>query len=193
MGRRDGKEGRIMSDDHFSRLVCPNPDGQRTGFVETRQPQRGAQGATALSGQVAVTRARDCAGVFSSVPLLLDDDLELGTIAYGSRRVFLLLPGVHTVAVEDAWCGSPPYKVEVRPGETVELEVSIRWRGLLWCLSLLTVFLLPGRAYVIRTAPRQEDRRPYQPLWEAVRVGVGMVLSLAISLALVILVATLLE
>jgi hypothetical protein len=85
---------------------------------------------------------------------------------------------VHSLSLEMDWCNSPPYQVEVRPGELVELEGGARWRGFLWWWgNMFAPFILPGWVFVIRPAVDRGARPRFQCLWEGVHVVAGIVFS----------------
>jgi hypothetical protein len=129
------------------------------------------QGATMLSA-VALTRARDCYGVFNSIHLFIDGE-EVGTVHYGCRKVFHLTPGAHSLWFRMDWFRSSPYEVTISPGELIELEASLRWRGFAQCLSAFAIFIIPGRVFVVRPAPDPEATDPDEDLWECLRVIFG--------------------
>jgi hypothetical protein len=139
-----------------------------------------------------LTRAPDYFASLRSIRLLIDEEHEVGAVSYGCRRVFGLAPGVYSLSVEMDWCRSRPCDVEIRPGELVELEASLRWRGLLLWLSLCTTFLLPGRAFVLRPVHRPEARVGRHDLWEGAGAVAGFGFFLCLVFSLVVLVAWLL-
>jgi hypothetical protein len=176
-----------MSDQDLSYLPDPNPDTFAAGarpLAEARRAPLATEVAAGLSGAVALTRAWDCCGICRSIRLFIDEEQAVGAVGYGCRRVFYLAPGAYSLSVEMDWCCSRPYDVEIRPGELVELEASLRWRGLLWWLSPFVTFIFPERLFVIRPVHRPEDRSLHRGLWEGVRVvaGAGFVLCLVFSL-----------
>jgi hypothetical protein len=132
---------------------------------------------------VALTRARDGCGSARSIGVLIDDQM-VGEVPYGYRFEFPLVPGKHAVSVKMDWCGSPAYEVNLRPGEMVELEGSIRWRGFWWLLSPLHGLLKPRQMFVVRPAPDPKDVWAYQALWEGICVHLSIV---AIFLSMLLL------
>jgi hypothetical protein len=126
---------------------------------------------------IALTRARDGCGIMRSIGVFIDDQM-VGEVPYGCRYEFPLLPGRHSVSVKMDWGRSHAYEVNLRPGEMVELEGCIHWRGFWWLLSLLAGFLRPRQMFVIRPAPHPKDVWAYQALWEGVCgwLGTGAVL-----------------
>jgi hypothetical protein len=152
----------------------------------------GAEDFVLSTGAVAVTRARDWFGIFRCIKVLLDEDEhELGAVPYGERRVFHLPAGVHSLSIGMDWCRSLPYEVEVRPGHLVELEGSIRWRGFLFWLGTFAMFILPGRAFVIRPLAGRGGTH-LKSLWEGVRVVVGIVVFFGLCLLLLLLFSSIL-
>jgi hypothetical protein len=178
-----------MSDD--SHLVRSSLDERRAGFVEAWQLPDSTTGATGLSGSVALTRTPDYFGLWRSDRLFLDEEHELGAVPYGRRGVFFLPPGHHSLSVEMDWCSSPPYEIDVRPGELVELEASIRWRSLLWCLGLFTMVIMPGRFFVLRPTAGREGRPKRHDWWECLGMVAGTVLFLGLAFSVLILLARL--
>jgi hypothetical protein len=145
------------------------------------------------TGAVAVTRAEDFVGFWRPIVVLDDEDEhEVGFVFYGRRRVFHLPAGVRSLSVGMDWCRSAPYQVEVRPGEVIELEASVRWRGFLWCLNQWASFLVPTRSFVLRPRAGQEARSRSQSYWEGVRACAGCVVLSGFLILLPFLVAWLL-
>ncbi len=165
-----------MSHDDSSHLVSP-------GRTQVRPEPLASP---VLPGAIALTRARDFFAVCRSIRLYIDGENEVGAVFYGRREVFSFQPGVYSLSVEMDWCSSSDCEVVVRPGELIELEASLRWRGLFWCWALFAMFLLPGRFFMLRRVGKH-DRSTRHNLWEAV----GMVLSLVIALGLTLLLGSL--
>jgi hypothetical protein len=142
------------------------------------------------TGAVAVTRARDWCGIFRSIKVLLgEDEHEVGAVPYGERRVFQLPPGVHSLSIGMDWGRSPPYEVEVRPGQLIELEGSIRWRGFLYSVSLFAAFIMPGRMFMIRPLAGRGNTR-FQAFWEGGRIIIGEVVFFGLVFLLLFLFAS---
>src|SRR5262249_2459369 len=108
------------------------------------------------------------------------EEKEVGAVPYGCRREFHLPPGTYSLSVEMDWCRSFARVVEVRPGELVELEASVRWRGLFWSWTLLAAILLPGWVFVLRPLVVEGDWSPLDDQWE----GLGVVASIPLTLCL---------
>jgi hypothetical protein len=87
------------------------------------------------------------------------------------------------------WCRSKPHEVHIEPGEVVELEGGLRWRGLAWRWSLLAVFVFPGWVFVVRPHQGQQPRSALTELLELVGVisGVGLTLYLLFRLLAAVL------
>jgi hypothetical protein len=98
---------------------------------------------------LAVRRAHDFCGIARRLRVLVDGR-EVGAVPYGQRAEFALEPGVRSVEVAMDWCRSEPYEVQVHPGELVEVEGGLRWRGLLWAWNLLAIFVCPSQVFVVR-------------------------------------------
>jgi hypothetical protein len=126
-----------------------------------------------------VTRARDYCGVLRRLRVLVDGE-EIGDVAYGQRAEFALEPGAYSLQVAMDWCRSEPYEVHVCPGEVVELEGGLRWRGLSWRWSLLGGFVFPGRMFVVRPQQAEQSRSALKELSEGVGVLVGIALTLCL-------------
>jgi hypothetical protein len=161
-------------------------------LAQARHEALPLQAAAALRGAVALTRVPDYFAQFASIHLLIDEEQEVGAVYYGCRRVFDLPPGVYSLSVEMDWCRSRPRTVEIRPGELIELEASLRWRGLLWWLSLFAIFIFPGRVFVIRPVHRPEARVVRHDLWEGIGAVAGFGFLFCLVLSLLVLFALLL-
>jgi hypothetical protein len=122
---------------------------------------------------VVMTRARDFCGQMRSIALFIDGE-RIDEIPYGCRCEYPLLPGNHSLWVKMDWCRSPCYEVTLLPGDMVELECCIPWRGFWIVFSALTGLLRPGRAFVVRPAPDPKTRWTYQELWEGICVFLGV-------------------
>lgn len=144
------------------------------------------------TGAVAVTRARDFYGVFCGIKLFDDEDEhEVGYVHYGHRRVFHLPAGVRSLSVgQDSRC-SPLYEIEVKPGEVIELEAAIRWRGFFSILMLFTWILMPARAFVLRPLPDPAARPHLGEVLEGALVLAGLVVFLGAFILLQMLFASL--
>jgi hypothetical protein len=138
-----------------------------------------------------VTSARDFAGFFSSISIIIDEG-RVGALAYGCRQEFPLEPGVYLVEAEVHWCCSAAYTVELPEGDVVELEASLRWRGLLWCLSLLAMFIMPGRIFVVRRLVRPQ-RLLLAEIGEGLLVVASVGIVFLLGLGFVWLLGTVLE
>jgi hypothetical protein len=122
---------------------------------------------------VALTRARDGCGMMRNIDVFIDDHM-VAAVPYGGRLEFPLLPGNHSMWVKMDWCRSPAYEVTLRPGEMVELESCIPWRGFWALLSIPTGLLRPARAFVVRPAPDPKSVWAFRELWEGVRAFLGL-------------------
>jgi hypothetical protein len=136
---------------------------------------------------VALTRARDGCGSARNIGVLIDDQM-VGEVPCGCRFEFPLVPGKHSVSVKMDWCRSAAYEVMLRPGEMVELESCVRWRGFWALLSLPTALLSPTRAFVVRPASAPSAHWVLRELWDCLAIYLGVVvflLSLSLLLRLV--------
>lgn len=87
------------------------------------------------------------------------DGRHVAMVPYGGRQEFHLPPGIYLVQVVMGWCSSPPYQVEVWPGEMSEVEGGCVWRGFFQFVNVAAIFLEPGRFYRVRPTP--PSRGPY--------------------------------
>jgi hypothetical protein len=155
------------------------------------QPTREATVRTMQPTGIAVSRAADYFAVARSIRVIVDEG-EMGVVPYGQRRVFLLEPGVYSVEVEMDWCCSAPFEVRLREGEIVELEAGLRWRGLLWSLSLPASFVAPGRVLVVRPAPEPSHSPVLRAVGELLLAAVSCTILFCLPFALACLVLLLL-
>lgn len=61
------------------------------------------------------------------------DDQEIGTIAAGEDKRFVLVPGQHQLKLKVDMYSSPPYTFNLAPGETIEFSCGggKTWRSII--------------------------------------------------------------
>src|SRR5437868_5151054 len=92
----------------------------------------------ALTTGFVLTRLRDGFGSWRAMRVLVNGE-EVAPLDYGASAPFPCEPGVRVIRVAMDWCKSEPLRLEVRPGEVVELECGTRFRGSVWLAILATM------------------------------------------------------
>ena len=137
---------------------------------------------------LSLRRAKDYFAIARDTRVLIDEE-EVGRVAYGCWGDFPLEPGTYSVTIKMDWCRSASYPIEVKEGEAVELEGSIRCRGFLWMLTLFAMFFLPWRIFVVRPIPSDEgcNHNWREGLCVLASMLFGLLLISVLGLALIIL------
>jgi hypothetical protein len=71
--------------------------------------------------------------------LVILDGQEIGRIADGGSKTFIVPPGEHELRLKIDWCGSKTLKISLRAGERVALRCGSSLRGFRLLLALFYI------------------------------------------------------
>ena len=103
------------------------------------------------NGWISIARTSQYANMARKIDVFVDE-IKVGNLGNGERKVFELEPGLHRVHAKIDWCMTPPVEVEIIAGETIDLYCGSEMKGLKILLSIAYLFS-PDRWIYLRRQP----------------------------------------